>query len=306
MSNGNQYNSSTIHAPAPLVNIQMAMPDNNSHNNAIMPMMSGVNSMLSNVNSGLPNPFTPPPVVPNIADLADMYNNTIAAASTTEMGSETGSGDTNSHNANESSSSKEPAIHVPEDPASYLPSIFIKEEPPHGCLKQGKKPTFREWANKMLKKPVDAIKEMFGGESGDGIDSENVAGGSGGGDGGGSSNGGAKKLNDNSSNENTTGMRVKIRKTLKKKFRVGKHDNVVGVLLKNKEAQRHIQKQHLTLKQKSIGDIKKHLYDKNLLKIGSNAPPDVLRRLYEDSILTGDVKNTSSTVLLHNFFSNDA
>jgi hypothetical protein len=223
MSNGNQYNSSTIHAPAPLVNIQMAMPDNNSHNNAIMPMMSGVNSMLSNVNSGLPNPFTPPPVVPNIADLADMYNNTIAAASTTEMGSETGSGDTNSHNANESSSSKEPAIHVPEDPASYLPSIFIKEEPPHGCLKQGKKPTFREWANKMLKKPVDAIKEMFGGESGDGIDSENVAGGSGGsggsggGDGGGSSNGGAKKLNDNSSNENTTGMRVKIRKTLKKK-----------------------------------------------------------------------------------------
>jgi hypothetical protein len=101
-------------------------------------------------------------------------------------------------------------------------------------------------------------------------------------------------------------MRVKIRKTLKKKFRVGKHDNVVGVLLKNKEAQRHIQKQHLTLKQKSIGDIKKHLYDKNLLKIGSNAPPDVLRRLYEDSILTGDVKNTSSTVLLHNFFSNDA
>jgi hypothetical protein len=101
-------------------------------------------------------------------------------------------------------------------------------------------------------------------------------------------------------------MRVKIRRTQKKKYRIGKHDDVVGVLLKNKEAQRHIQKQHLALKQKTIGEIRKHLYDHHLLKIGSNAPPDVLRRMYEDSILTGEVKNTNNGVLLHNFLSGES
>jgi len=98
-------------------------------------------------------------------------------------------------------------------------------------------------------------------------------------------------------------MRVKIRKTKKKRFRIGKHDDVVGVLLKNKQTQRHIQSQHLTLKQKTIGEIRKYLYDHHLLKIGSNAPPDVLRRMYEDAILTGEVKNTNKDVLLHNFMS---
>jgi hypothetical protein len=100
-----------------------------------------------------------------------------------------------------------------------------------------------------------------------------------------------------------TGMRVKIRKTKKKSYRIGKHDDVVGVLLKNKKDQNHIRTQHLALKQKTIGEIRKYLYDHHLLKIGSNAPPDVLRRMYEDSILTGDVKNTNNDVLLHNFMS---
>jgi hypothetical protein len=99
------------------------------------------------------------------------------------------------------------------------------------------------------------------------------------------------------------GMRVKIRKTHKKRYRIGKHDNVVGVLLKNKQTQRHIQSQHLKLRQSSIGEIRKYLYDHHLLKIGSNAPPDVLRRMYEDAILTGDVKNTNDGVMLHNFMS---
>lgn len=285
--------NNNIISQSPLVHVQASVPS--VFNNIIPDNAYGQTSHIS-----LPAPM---PVIPKIADLADMYNNTIASTDNNTIAS------TDNNTDNNKISNNDVPIHVPEDPVSYLPSIFIKEEPPHGCLKQGKKPTFREWANKMLKKPVDTIKEILGGGSddtngtstGQSTISEFSAGESIG-------SGGGKKINDNNTvlPENTTGMRVKVRRTLKKKFRVGKHDNVVGVLLKNKEAQRHIQKQHLTLKHKSIGDIKKHLYEKNLLKIGSNAPPDVLRRLYEDSILTGDVKNTSSNVLLHNFFSNNA
>ena len=236
-----------------------------------MPSMPMSSSFVPEIQNSSP----PPP--PNITQLADMYNNTIASETAPPL----------------EVTAKEPPLHIPTNPEDYLPSIFIKEEPPHGCLKNGNKPTFREWATNMLKKPVDAFKNMVGGDSShdDGATTHHNKDGL---------NGEFPKTLDT---EQVAGMRVKIRKTHKKRFRIGKHDDVVGVLLKNKQTQRHIQSQHLTLKQKTIGEIRKYLYEHHLLKIGSNAPPDVLRRMYEDSILTGDVKNTNNDVLLHNFMS---
>ena len=219
-----------------------------------------------------------PTTPPKITELADMYNNTIAGAS--EPGP---SDETVTHVA-------EPALHIPTNPEDYLPSIFIKEEPPHGCLKHGKKPTFREWATKMLGFQSDT--PQAGGN--DGVSNTTAAPAT-------SLSGGG--ISESANINQIAGMRVKIRKTKKKSYRVGKHDDVVGVLLKNKKDQNHIRTQHLALKQKTIGEIRKYLYDHHLLKIGSNAPPDVLRRMYEDSILTGDVKNTNKDVLLHNFMS---
>jgi hypothetical protein len=243
-------------------------------------------------NTTLPTLQTLPTTTPNITQLADLYNSTIASS------------DSNTNSTVKDTDDL--PVHVPEEPESFLPSIFIKEAPPHGCLKNGTKPTFREWANKLINKPVETIKNMFGGGSGDSEGaSASASASSAESTNGGVVGGGARKTVSKpiDNPENVAGMRVKIRKTQKKKYRIGKHDDVVGVLLKNKESQRHIQKQHLALKQKTIGEIRKHLYDHHLLKIGSNAPPDVLRRMYEDSILTGDVKNTNKGVLLHNFMS---
>ena len=56
------------------------------------------------------------------------------------------------------------------------------------------------------------------------------------------------------------------------------------------------------LKQKSIADIKVYLRSKNLLKVGSDGPNDVLRQLYENAILAGDVTNKSKDTLIHNYF----
>ena len=251
-----------------------------------MPSMLSMPSMPSNT-----SPETPP----NITDLADMYNNTIAAVDQAPQ-------DTTTKN-----DIVEPPLHIPQNPEDYLPSIFIKEDPPHGCLKNGTKPTFREWATKMLHKPVDTIKNMFGGDGGgepsSSYDGGNTQTGGNGSDAAPQNNNGLNGGSNGIDPSQVAGMRVKIRKTKKKRFRIGKHDDVVGVLLKNKQTQRHIQSQHLTLKQKTIGEIRKYLYDHQLLKIGSNAPPDVLRRMYEDAILTGEVKNTNKDVLLHNFMS---
>lgn len=237
---------------------------------------------------------------PKITELAEMYNNTISTTIPDTSSSTT--------NDNASESSKEPPLHIPQKPEDYLPSIFIKEEPPHGCLKNGKKPTFREWATKILGGGPPVVQPGVpppydGGAIGgamSGVDHSTS-----------STNTNTHTMNGGASGGSTggidpsqiAGMRVKIRKTHKKRYRIGKHDNVVGVLLKNKQTQRHIQSQHLKLRQSSIGEIRKYLYDHHLLKIGSNAPPDVLRRMYEDAILTGDVKNTNDGVMLHNFMS---
>ena len=264
----------------------MAMPTATVPVLSSFPMMTGMPFGSAFTPTPTPTP-TPTQPTPNITELADLYNSTIATATTPDNSNTNNTGETSATGTDDL------PIHVPEDPESFLPSIFIKDAPPHGCLKNGTKPTFREWANKMLHKPVETIKNMFGGSDGDGD-----------GDGGTTTKNTLSKPHEHP--ENISGMRVKIRKTQKKKYRIGKHDDVVGVLLKNKEAQRHIQKQHLTLKQKTIGEIRKHLYEHHLLKIGSNAPPDVLRRMYEDSILTGDVKNTNKGVLLHNFMSGES
>ena len=268
--------------------------------NTPMISLAPMNVMASSFAPDLPLPYadaananansTLTSISPNITQLADVYNNTIASADSE-----------NATDVSGPSTSSEPPLHIPTNPTDYLPSIFIKEEPPHGCLKNGKKPTFREWATNMLKKPVETFKDMIGGGGGE-TSSENTKTNTAGSI---SSSSGGLGNNQNAilNPEQVAGMRVKIRKTHKKRFRIGKHDDVVGVLLKNKQTQRHIQSQHLTLKQKTIGEIRKYLYDHQLLKIGSNAPPDVLRRMYEDAILTGEVKNTNKDVLLHNFMS---
>ena len=257
-----------------------------------MPMMAGAGAGAGDVATSVSAPTS-------ITDLGDMYNNTIAAAPAAAAAA-TAISDT----VSSSSQSTDPPLHIPQNPEDFLPSIFIKQDPPHGCLKNGSKPTFREWATKMLNKPVDTIKNMIGGggeSSNDGVANVSAQNG-----GEGIQNNNQKLTTEGSFHidpSQIAGMRVKIRKTKKKSFRIGKHDDVVGVLLKNKQTQRHIQNQHLTLKQKTIGEIRKYLYEHQLLKIGSNAPPDVLRRMYEDAILTGEVKNKNNDVLLHNFMS---
>ena len=98
--------------------------------------------------------------------------------------------------------------------------------------------------------------------------------------------------------------RSKITRTLK--YKLGKHANgKVSVLIKNSNTRRKVQTEHAKLKQKSILDIKNHLRSKNLLKVGSEAPNDVLRHIYEQSILAGQIENKAKDTLIHNYFNEE-
>ena len=85
------------------------------------------------------------------------------------------------------------------------------------------------------------------------------------------------------------------------KYKLGKIDHKVGVLIKNHSTRKLVQRELAILKQKKLSEIKSYLREKNLLKAGSDAPPDVLRQLYEQSILSGEVKNISAENEIHNF-----
>jgi hypothetical protein len=94
-------------------------------------------------------------------------------------------------------------------------------------------------------------------------------------------------------------IRKKITRT--SKYKLGKRGNRVSILIKNGKTRKLVQYEHALLKKKSILDVKNYLRKKNLLKIGSEAPPDILRQIYESSILSGDLENKSKETLIHNY-----
>jgi hypothetical protein len=93
---------------------------------------------------------------------------------------------------------------------------------------------------------------------------------------------------------------IHTNKTLKI-FSLGKKNNKVGVLIKSGKTRKRIKDEVNLLKKKSITEIKKYLRKHNLIKSGSAAPENILRQLFEDSYLAGDIYNKNSDNLLHNY-----
>lgn len=104
-----------------------------------------------------------------------------------------------------------------------------------------------------------------------------------------------------------TQIKNKIKQTITKKYKLGKTpgSNVVGVLIKNSDTRRRVQEEHGVLRRESIVEIRKYLHAHGLIKVGSDAPPDVLRNIYESAKLTGEISNTNKHVMLHNFMKSE-
>ena len=93
------------------------------------------------------------------------------------------------------------------------------------------------------------------------------------------------------------------KKTIKRKYKLGKQlsKNKVSVLIKNKKTRKKIQHEEKLLKRIHIMDIKNQLVKMGLLKHGSTAPNDVIRKMYENAILSGEINNVNKDVLIHNY-----
>ena len=77
----------------------------------------------------------------------------------------------------------------------------------------------------------------------------------------------------------------------------------VGVLVSNHTIRSRIKNQTHDLSKVPIKEVRRFLIKKGFIKVGTIAPNDVLRKMYE-SVCTvcGEVKNHNSENLLYNFF----
>lgn len=172
------------------------------------------------------------------------------------------------------------------------PIEMLPPPPPYSNLKGSSKPTFREWKNKTQRATIpDFPKKNDMAEKINKIKAKMKE----------DKNNEPLPISSKTNNNNLQPKTQTKTKTVKNKL--GKQGGKVSVLIKDNKTRRKVQFEQSNLRSKPISDIKEYLKKKQLLKVGSKAPPEVLRQIYEDSQLTGDITNKNSETLLHNYIS---
>ena len=186
---------------------------------------------------------------------------------------------------------------------------MIKPDPPYGILKKGKKQLYSKY-RKSLKnntlaftnsdnfgKEMDINKEMVNIKNNNFLSEnrkeklENLK---------------NKFLKNNNLDEKKEKFKIKNKKLIRK-FLLGKNDKTkkVGILIKNKKTRKLINKDCRKLEKKKLITIKKFLVDKALIKVGTSAPESVLREMYLNCYLSGELQNSggknAEEILMHNW-----
>jgi hypothetical protein len=102
--------------------------------------------------------------------------------------------------------------------------------------------------------------------------------------------------------------RMMQRKTIRRTYKIGRSAALprIAVLVSNKTIRNNTTTKTQLLKQTSIQDVKKHLIQRGLIRVGCTTPNDVLRKMYESTMLIcGDVQNHNADNLLYNFVNGD-
>jgi hypothetical protein len=205
--------------------------------------------------------------------------------------------------------------------------LNILQPPQYGCLKNGTLPTYRNYMNQTRKniqqpiitiggnmntintnanknkQPTTSIQSLESNQTGDN-NSQHVE----------------NKINeaiDRVKQMNQTAIKLqemkkkmkpkkmKQKKTKRRTYKIGKSKVLpkVSVLVSNKTIRNNISTKKQLLKQVPIQEVKSYLMKRGFIKVGSTAPSDVLRKMYESAVMIcGEVQNHNPDNLLYNYF----
>ncbi len=193
------------------------------------------------------------------------------------------------------------------------PLQLVRDPIPYGNLKNGTKPTYKEWTRRNINpvQPVVISGEMISKQDSERETQLNLI---------------KAKLKQKQENVNNTQLNKRTQptlmpplmppptiqevvhhRTIRRKHLVGKlkKNRSVGILLVDRDTRKQIMGACKELKRKPMVEVKQYLREHNFIKIGSTAPNDVLRQMYESAVLSGEVRNNNVDVLMHNFIKGD-
>lgn len=201
----------------------------------------------------------------------------------------------------------EPIIHMDnlDDNLSNNMVSILPPKPSWGCLKNGSLPTYRNWKNYTQKAPINqhistANQPMF--------EKPTI-----------SAN--EKTLNPDKLNEirsmiedskipcKPVNRYLNQKRTVRRTYKLGKSKSkpTISVLISNKTIRNNIMTKSQLIKQIPIDEIKRYLVKNGFIRVGTCAPNDVLRKMYETaSLMCGEINNHNPDNLLYNYMNNSS
>lgn len=186
-------------------------------------------------------------------------------------------------------------------PINIRPSPIASQlnQPKFGCLKNGSLPTYRKWATLTQKnggsiqsRPIDEIVSPI--ERNDSLLRASEM---------------KQRFDKLNARQNIKKQKSKQKRIIRRTFKIGKSKVIprVSVLISNRTIRNKVSTDGQLLKQKPIEEIKKYLIKRGLIRVGTTAPNDVLRKMYECSVMMcGEIQNHNPDNLLYNFLNSDA
>lgn len=171
-------------------------------------------------------------------------------------------------------------------------SALTLNQPKYGCLKNGALPTYKSWVNTTQKsresiEPYDIPPQR----------NDNLL--------------RASELKQRMEKINArqpVKRRQKQKRIVRRTFKIGKSTVIprISVLVSNRTIRNKVSSESQLLKQKPIEEIKRYLIKRGLIRVGTTAPNDVIRKMYECSVMMcGEVQNHNPDNLLYNFLNNE-
>ncbi len=186
----------------------------------------------------------------------------------------------------------EPIIHTKKFDDCIInnstPVLSLKQQPLWGCLKNGPLPTYRNWKNCTQKRPIneqipnninrtEKINEI------------------------------RSVINDSKIPCKPKNRYLNQKRTIRRTYNLGKSKSkpTISVLISNKTIRNNIMTKTQLMKQKSIDEIKRFLVKNGFIRVGTSAPNDVLRKMYETaSLMCGEINNHNTDNILYNYLNN--